>query len=59
MDVIAKEIFEKIEGGIKSAISALQFENNPIHRQVKRDTYSRFMCFVKSIEEEYESEVKK
>lgn len=53
MDLIAKEIFEKIEEGIKAAISALQFENNPIHRQVKHETYSRLMCFIKTIEEEY------
>lgn len=58
MGVNAKEIFEKIEGGIKAAISALQFENNPIHRQIKREAYSSFMCFVKTIEEEYkESEI--
>jgi hypothetical protein len=47
---VAREIFAEIEDGVKAAVSALQFENNPIHRQVKHETYSSLMCFIKSIE---------
>lgn len=50
---VAKKIFAEIEDGVKSAVSALQFENNPIHREVKREIYSSFMRFVKSVEEKY------
>lgn len=52
----AREIFEEIEEGIKAAVSALQFENNPIHRQVKHETYSSLMRFIKSIEEKHTEE---
>ena len=52
----ASEIFEEIEEGIKAAVSALQFENNPIHRQVKHETYSSLMRFIKSVEEKYTKE---
>jgi hypothetical protein len=50
---IAREIFEEIEEGIKAAISALQFENNPIHRKVKHETYSSLMRFIKTVEQKY------
>ncbi len=50
---VAREIFEEIEEGVKAAVSALQFENNPIHRQVKHETYSSFMRFVKIVEKKY------
>ena len=50
---VAREIFDGIEEGIKAAISALQFDNNPIHRQVKHETYSRMMCFIKHLCEKY------
>ena len=50
---VAREIFEEIEEGVKAAVSALQFENNPVHRNVKHNTYSSFMCFVKNIEKKY------
>lgn len=40
---VAREISAEIEEGVKAAISALQFENNPIHKKCKYD-----------IEEEYE-----
>ena len=50
---LAREIFEEIEEGIKAAVSALQFENNPIHRKVKHEVYSSVMRFVKSVEEKY------
>lgn len=50
---VAKEIFEEIEEGVKAAVSALQFENNPIHRRVKHDTYSSLMRFVKTVEKKY------
>lgn len=49
----ASEIFEEIEEGIKAAISALQFENNPIHRKVKHETYSSLMRFIKTVEQKY------
>lgn len=54
----ASEIFEEIEEGIKAAVAALQFENNPIHRQVKHETYSSLMRFIKSVEEKYTEEGK-
>lgn len=50
---VAREIFAEIEEGIKAAVSALQFNNNPIHRQVKHETYSSLMRFVKTIEKKY------
>ena len=50
---VAREIFTEIEEGIKAAVSALQFNNNPIHRQVKHETYSSLMRFVKTIEKKY------
>ena len=50
---VARKIFEEIEEGVKAAISALQFENNPIHRKVKHETYSSLMRFIKSIEGKY------
>lgn len=51
---VAREIIEEIEEGIKAAVSALQFENNPIHRQVKHETYSSLMRFIKTfIEKKY------
>lgn len=50
---VAAEIFAEIEEGVKAAVSALQFENNPIHRQVKHETYSSFMRFVKIVEKKY------
>ena len=50
---VAREIFEEIEEGIKAAISALQFENNPIHRKVKHETYSSLMRFTKTVEQKY------
>ena len=50
---VAREIFEEIEEGVKAAVSALQFENNPIHRQVKHETYSRLMRFIKTVEQKY------
>ena len=53
---VAREIFDGIEEGIKAAISALQFDNNPIHRQVKHETYSRMMCFIKHLCEKYTEE---
>lgn len=49
----AREIFAEIEEGVKAAVSALQFENNPIHRKVKHETYSSLMRFVKTIEKKY------
>ena len=52
----AREIFAEIEEGIKSAISALQFENNPIHRNVKHTAYSSLMCFIKTIEQKHTEE---
>ena len=54
----ASEIFEEIEEGIKAAVSALQFEKNPIHRQVKHETYSSLMRFTKSIQEKHTEEGK-
>ena len=54
----ASEIFEEIEEGIKAAVSALQFEKNPIHRQVKHETYSSLMRFIKSIQEKHTEEGK-
>ena len=53
---VAREIFEEIEEGIKAAISALQFENNPIHRKVKHETYSSLMRFIKTVEQKYTKE---
>ena len=53
MGVNAKEIFDEIEEGIEAAISALQFENNPIHRKVKHETYSKLMRFIKIVEQKY------
>jgi methanogenic corrinoid protein MtbC1 len=50
---VAEEIFAEIEEGIKAAVSALQFNNTPIHRQVKHETYSSLMRFVKTIEKKY------
>ena len=50
---VATEIFAEIEEGIKAAVSALQFENNPIHRQVKHETYSSFMRFIKTVGKKY------
>jgi hypothetical protein len=50
---VAREIFTEIEEGIKAAVAALQFENNPIHRKVKHETYSSVMRFVKTIEKKY------
>lgn len=50
----AREIFEEIEEGIKAAVSALQFENNPIHRRVKHENYSSLMRFIKTVEKKYE-----
>jgi hypothetical protein len=54
---VAEEIFAEIEEGIKSAVSALQFETNPIHRKVKHETYSSLMRFVKTIEKKYTEEI--
>lgn len=50
---VVRKIFEEIEEGVKAAVSALQFENNPIHRKVKHETYSSLMRFVKSVEKKY------
>ena len=50
---VAREFSKEIEEGVKAAISALQFENNPIHRKVKHETYSSLMRFIKSIEGKY------
>ena len=50
---VAREIFEVIEEGIEAAVYALQFNNNPIHRNAKHEAYSSLMCFIKTIEEEY------
>ena len=44
------DVFSEIEEGIKAAVAALAFENNPVHRMVKRETYSSMMYFIKSIE---------
>lgn len=55
---VAREIFEEIEEGVKAAVSALQFENNPIHRKVKHETYSSLMRFIKTVEEKYTEEGK-
>ena len=52
---VAREIFEEIEEGVKAAVSALQFNNNPIHRNAKHEAYSSLMCFIKTIEEYTES----
>jgi hypothetical protein len=51
-------LIEEIEEGVKAAVSALQFNNNPIHRQVKHETYSSLMRFVKTIEKKYTEEEK-
>ena len=53
---VALEVIAEIEEGIKAAVSALAFENNPVHRMVKRETYSSLMRFIKSIEERYTEE---
>ena len=50
---VAREIFEEIEEGVKAAVSALQFENNPIHRKVKHEAYSSLMRFIKTVGEKY------
>lgn len=50
---VARAIFEEIEEGIKAAISSLQFENNPIHRKVRHETYSSLMRFIKTIEKKH------
>jgi hypothetical protein len=50
---VAMEIFAEIEEGIEAAISTLQFDNNPIHRQVKHETYLSLMRFIKTIEKKY------
>ena len=55
---VAREIFEEIEEGIKSAVAALQFENSIIYRMVKHETYSSLMRFIKTIEEKYTEEGK-
>lgn len=55
---VAKEIFEEIEEGVKAAVAALQFDSNPIHRNVKHETYSSLMRFVKTIENKYTEEEK-
>jgi formaldehyde-activating enzyme involved in methanogenesis len=55
---VAREIFEVIEEGIKAAVYALQFNNNPIHRNAKHEAYSSLMCFIKTIEKEYTEEGK-
>lgn len=47
------DVFAEIEEGIKAAVAALAFENNPVHRMVKRETYSSMMRFIKIIEEKY------
>lgn len=49
---VAEEIFEEIEEGIVAAVSALQFSNS-IHRNVKHETYSSLMRFVRSIKNKY------
>lgn len=49
----ADEIFEEIEESIKAAVAALQFKNNPIHRQVKHETYSSLMRFIKTVQENH------
>ncbi len=56
---VAREIFEVIEEGIESAVYALQFNNNPIHRNAKHEAYSSLMCFIKTIEEEYTEDGKR
>jgi hypothetical protein len=53
----AREILAEIEVGVKAAVSALQFENNPIHRKVKHETYSSFMRFIKTMIEQKYTEV--
>lgn len=53
---VAREIFAEIEEGVKAAVSALQFENNPIHRQVKHETHSSLMRFIKTVEKKYTEE---
>lgn len=53
---VAREIFAEIEEGVKAAISALQFENNPIHRNVKHETYSSLMRFIKTLEKNHTEE---
>jgi hypothetical protein len=55
---VAREIFEEIEEGIEAAVYALQFNNNPIHRNAKHEAYSSLMCFIKTIKEEYTEEGK-
>lgn len=45
----ASEVAREIE----AAVYALQFNNNPIHRNAKHEAYSSLMCFIKTIEEEY------
>lgn len=53
---VAKEIFEEIEEGVKAAVSALQFENNPIHKKVKHEAYSSLMRFIKIVGEKHTEE---
>ena len=55
---VALEVISEIEEGIKAAISALQFENNPIHRRVKHETYSSLMRLIKAIEEKHTEDKK-
>jgi hypothetical protein len=50
---VAREIFEEIEEGVKAAFSALQFENNYIHKKVKHETLSSLMRFIKTVEKKY------
>lgn len=47
------EVIGEIEEGVKAAISALQFENNPIHRKVKHEAYSSLMRFIKTIKKKH------
>lgn len=54
---VAREMVAEIEEGVKAAISALQFENNPIHRKVKHETYSSLMRFIKIVEKKYTEEM--
>ena len=50
---VAREIFEEIEEGVKAAFSALQFENNHIHKNVKHETLSSLMRFIKTVEKKF------
>ena len=55
---VAREIFEEIEEGIKSAIAALQFSSDlSLYRKAKHDAYSSTLCFIKTLEERFLGEI--